>query len=120
LEVLTAQQELGLLVQVKRGNRQARERLIKAGLRRVAEIGRRFERAGLSLLELISEGNVGLLKAIEQFDPAAGEAFSTSSARWIEHAIKRAFASQLSERSETPSALELLQVDVRVTQAQAA
>jgi RNA polymerase primary sigma factor len=120
LEVLTAQQELELLVQIRQGNRLARERLIKANLRRVAEISRRFESAGLSLLELISEGNLGLLKAIERFDPSTGEAFSTRSAWWIEHAIKRALASHLSGRSATPITLEMPEVDVPIAHAQAA
>jgi RNA polymerase primary sigma factor len=101
LEVLTAAEELELLAHVRQGSRKARKRLIKANLRRVAEISREYENIGLSLLDLVSEGNLGLLKAIERFDPAAGKPFATCSTWWIRRSIKRALAGQ----SRVPSGL---------------
>jgi DNA-directed RNA polymerase sigma subunit (sigma70/sigma32) len=89
---LTAQEELGLVRQIKKGNRKARHRLITASLRRVAEISREYENIGLPLLDLISEGNLGLLKAIERFDPAQGDSFAACSTWWIKQSIKRALA----------------------------
>lgn len=89
---VTPQEEITLVARIKQGDREARERLIKANLRRVAEISRQYEDLGLSLLDLISEGNVGLLKAVEKFDSSGGSSFSTFSASWIKQAIRRALA----------------------------
>jgi DNA-directed RNA polymerase sigma subunit (sigma70/sigma32) len=91
---LTPQEEIGMVARAKRGDRKARERLIKANLRRVVEISREYEDIGLSLLDLISEGNIGLLKAVDRFDPANGTRFSTCSTWWIKQSIKRALANQ--------------------------
>jgi RNA polymerase primary sigma factor len=92
---LTQRAELELVVRTKRGDRTARERLIKANLRRVVEISREFENLGLPLLDLIGEGNVGLVKAVKRFEPASGSKFATYSTWWIKQSIKRALASQL-------------------------
>jgi RNA polymerase primary sigma factor len=72
VELLTPQQELELVLEIKQGNQKARHRLLTASLRRVVQISREYESIGLPLLDLISEGNMGLLKAIERFDPARG------------------------------------------------
>jgi RNA polymerase sigma factor (sigma-70 family) len=68
----------------------AREQLIKVNLRRVVEICREYEGGGLSLLDLISEGNVGLLKAVDRFKPGTRSDFASHSTRWIRQAIERA------------------------------
>jgi RNA polymerase primary sigma factor len=90
---LTPQEEIDLLVRVKRGDKNARESVIKANLRLVVKIARDYEGLGLPLLDLISEGNVGLMKAVERFDPVNGSKLSTRSSWWIRHSIKRALTS---------------------------
>ncbi len=90
--VILPQEEAALVARIKRGDRKARERLIKANLRRVVEISREYENIGLPLLDLISEGNVGLLKAVERFDLTNGQSFSAYSTWWIKQSIKRALA----------------------------
>ena len=72
----------------------AREQMIKANLRLVVKIARDYEDLGLPLLDLISEGNIGLIKAVERFDPAKGAKLSTYGSWWIKQAIKRALANQ--------------------------
>jgi DNA-directed RNA polymerase sigma subunit (sigma70/sigma32) len=94
VEQLTPEDEIGLVARTKRGDRKARERLIKGNLRRVVKISRKFENNGLPLLDLISEGNIGLIKAVERFEPTKGNKFSTFSAWWIKQSIKRALANQ--------------------------
>jgi DNA-directed RNA polymerase sigma subunit (sigma70/sigma32) len=89
---LTAREELGLVARAKKGDRKARERLIKGNLRRVAEISGEYENIGLPLLDLISEGNLGLLKAVARFDPGKGATFSAFSTWWIKQSIKRALS----------------------------
>jgi RNA polymerase primary sigma factor len=97
LEPLTPQAEVELAARLKKGDPQAREQLIKANLPLVSRIARDFEGIGLPLLDLISEGNIGLLKAVERFDPAQGCGLSTYISSWIKHSIENALAS----RSET-------------------
>jgi RNA polymerase primary sigma factor len=94
VKLLTRQEEVVLAAQIKRGNKKAREHMIKANLRLVVKIARDYEYLGLPLLDLISEGNIGLMKAVERFDPAKGGKLSTYSSWWIKQAIKRALASQ--------------------------
>ena len=91
---LTPEEEIGLVARTKRGDRKARERLIKGNLRRVIKISREYENIGLPLLDLISEGNFGLIKAVERFDPTKGNKFSIFSVWWIKQSIKRALANQ--------------------------
>jgi DNA-directed RNA polymerase sigma subunit (sigma70/sigma32) len=92
VKLLTPQQETELVARTRQGDRKARETLIKGHLRRVVEISSEYENIGLSLLDLISEGNLGLMKAVDRFDPAKGAAFSAFSTWWIKQAIKRALA----------------------------
>jgi RNA polymerase primary sigma factor len=96
VKLLSPKEEIGLVARIRKGDRKARERLIKGNLRRVVEISGAYENIGLSLLDLVSEGNLGLLKAVERFGPAEGKAFSDFSAWWIKQSIKRA----LSHRSQ--------------------
>src|SRR5664279_148081 len=75
--LLTPQQESDLAKRIKRGDRKAREHMIKANLRLVVKIAHDYDALGLPLLDLISEGNIGLMKAVERFDPKKGCLFYT-------------------------------------------
>jgi RNA polymerase primary sigma factor len=92
--LLTPQEEVKLASQIKRGNKKAREKMIKANLRLVVKIAHDFSNYGLPLLDLISEGNIGLMKAVERFDPKKGGKLSTYASWWIKQSIKRALANQ--------------------------
>src|SRR3989449_6193513 len=92
--LLTPQQEVELAGKIKKGDAAARERMINANLRLVVTIARDYANLGLALLDLISEGNVGLTKAVERFDPTKGAKLSTYAAWWIKQSIKRALANQ--------------------------
>lgn len=92
--LLTPQEEVKLAAQIKRGNKKAREKMIKANLRLVVKIAHDFSNYGLPLLDLISEGNIGLMKAVERFDPKKGGKLSTYASWWIKQSIKRALANQ--------------------------
>ena len=92
--LLTPQEEIQLAKRIKRGDAKARERMIKANLRLVVKIARGYENYGLPLLDLINEGNIGLMKGVERFDPAKGAKFSTYGAWWIKQSIRRALANQ--------------------------
>src|SRR2546429_6973182 len=92
--LLTPQEEIELARRIKKGDRKAREQMIKANLRLVVKIARDYEGYGLPLLDLINEGNIGLMKGVERFDPKKGAKLSTYAAWWIKQAIKRALANQ--------------------------
>jgi len=92
--LLTPQEEIELAARIKKGDQKARAWMIKANLRLVVKIARDYSNLGLPLLDLISEGNIGLMKAVERFDPAKGGKLSTYGAWWIKQAIKRAMANQ--------------------------
>ncbi len=92
--LLTPQDEIDLAARIKRGDKEAREHMIKANLRLVVKIARDYENYGVPLLDLVSEGNIGLMKAVERFDPSKGAKLSTYAAWWIKQAIKRALANQ--------------------------
>ena len=92
--LLTPQQEVELAARIKKGDKKAREQMIKANLRLVVKIAHDYEGFGLPLLDLISEGNIGLMKAVERFDPAKGGKLSTYGSWWIKQSIKRALANQ--------------------------
>jgi RNA polymerase primary sigma factor len=94
IPLLTPQDEIELARKIKKGDAAARERMISANLRLVVTIARDYTNLGLPLLDLISEGNIGLTKAVERFDPAKGAKLSTYAMWWIKQSIKRALANQ--------------------------
>ena len=94
VKLLTPQEEIELAARIKKGDKKAREQMIKANLRLVVKIAHDYEGLGLPLLDLINEGNIGLMKAVERFDPAKGGKLSTYGAWWIKQSIKRALANQ--------------------------
>lgn len=92
--LLTVAEEIRLAALIKRGDEAARDRMIRANLRLVIKIAREYEGIGLPLLDLINEGNIGLMKAVERFDPAKGGKLSTYGAWWIKQSIRRALTNQ--------------------------
>ena len=92
--LLTIAEENALAARIKRGDMAAREHMIRANLRLVVKIARDYDGFGLPLLDLINEGNIGLMKGVERFDPAKGGKLSTYSSWWIKQSIKRALANQ--------------------------
>ena len=94
VKLLTPQEEIELARRIQKGDKQAREQMIKANLRLVVKIARDYEGIGLPLMDLISEGNIGLMKAVERFDPSRGAKLSTYGSWWIKQSIKRALANQ--------------------------
>jgi RNA polymerase primary sigma factor len=94
IRLLTPQEEIDLAARIKKGDREARALMIKANLRLVVKIAHDYANLGLPMLDLVSEGNIGLMKAVERFDPAKGGKLSTYAAWWIKQAIKRALANQ--------------------------
>ena len=92
--LLTPDEEIELAARIKKGDKKAREQMIKANLRLVVKIAHDYEGFGLPLLDLINEGNIGLMKAVERFDPAKGGKLSTYGSWWIKQSIKRALANQ--------------------------
>jgi RNA polymerase primary sigma factor len=94
VKLLTPQEEIQLAARIKKGDKKAREQMIKANLRLVVKIAHDYENFGLPLLDLINEGNIGLMKAVERFDPAKGGKLSTYGSWWIKQSIKRALANQ--------------------------
>ncbi len=88
IPLLTPDQEIELAAKIKKGDREARALMIRSNLRLVVKIAHDYANLGLPLLDLISEGNIGLMKAVERFDPAKGGAW------WIKQSIKRALANQ--------------------------
>jgi RNA polymerase primary sigma factor len=94
VKLLTPQEEIELAARIKKSDKKAREQMIKANLRLVVKIAHDYEGFGLPLLDLINEGNIGLMKAVERFDPAKGGKLSTYGAWWIKQSIKRALANQ--------------------------
>jgi RNA polymerase primary sigma factor len=94
VKLLTPQEEIELAARIKKKDKKAREQMIKANLRLVVKIAHDYEGFGLPLLDLINEGNIGLMKAVERFDPAKGGKLSTYAAWWIKQSIKRALANQ--------------------------
>jgi RNA polymerase primary sigma factor len=92
--LLTIQDEIKLARRIKRGDQEARTIMVRSNLRLVVKIARDYSNYGLPLLDLISEGNIGLMKAVERFDPKKGGKLSTYAAWWIKQSIKRALANQ--------------------------
>jgi len=94
IPLLTPEQEIELAAKIKVGDHEARALMIRSNLRLVVKIAHDYANLGLPLLDLISEGNIGLMKAVERFDPAKGGKLSTYAAWWIKQSIKRALANQ--------------------------
>lgn len=92
--LLTIAEECDLAERIKMGDEKARSHLIRANLRLVVKIARDYSGYGVSLNDLISEGNIGLMQAVERFDPEKGGKFSTYGAWWIKQSVKRALANQ--------------------------
>ncbi|HVE16815.1 MAG TPA: RNA polymerase sigma factor RpoD/SigA [Chthoniobacterales bacterium] len=92
--LLTPEEEVKLARKIKRGDANARAHMVRANLRLVVKIARDYQGLGLPLLDLISEGNIGLMKAVERFDPKKGGKLSTYAAWWIKQSIKRSLANQ--------------------------
>jgi RNA polymerase primary sigma factor len=100
--LLTLQEEIDLAARIRKGDREARALMIKANLRLVAKIAHDYANMGLPLLDLVSEGNIGLMNAVERFHPAQGGKLSTYAAWWIKQSIKRALCRALSKKDSTP------------------
>ena len=94
IPLITVKEEIELADRIKNGDDKARETMITANLRLVVKIAKEYSNIGLSLLDLINEGNIGLMKAVERFDPSKGGKLSTYAAWWIKQSIKRALANQ--------------------------
>lgn len=92
--LLTIEEENALAARIHAGDEAAREHMIRANLRLVVKIAREYEGFGLPLLDLINEGNMGLMKAVERFDPAKGGKLSTYASWWIKQSIRRGIANQ--------------------------
>ena len=92
--LLTIEEEIQLAKRIRKGDKAARDHMIQANLRLVVKIAMDYKDFGLPLLDLISEGNIGLVKAVERFDPRKGGKLSTYAAWWIKQSIKRALANQ--------------------------
>lgn len=94
IPLLSREQEVELARRVRAGDEAAKQRLIEANLRFVVQVARRYLSRGLPLPDLIEEGNLGLIRAVEKFEPDRGVRFATYAAWWIRHAITRALANQ--------------------------
>jgi len=94
IPLVTREEEAKLAAEIRRGSAKARARLINSNLRLVVKIAHDFKGRGLPLLDLISEGNIGLMRAVEKFDPDKGAKFSSYAAWWIKQGMRRAIANQ--------------------------
>ncbi len=92
--LLSAEDEIKLTKELKRGNKQARQKMIEGNLRLVVKLARRYIHHGIPLADLIEEGNLGLMHAVEKFDPERGFRFSTYATWWIRQSIERAIMNQ--------------------------
>jgi len=94
IPLLTPEDEITLSNRIKKGDEQARKKMIRSNLRLVINIAKRYMYLGIPLLDLIEEGNLGLMKAVDRFNPRKGYRFSTYAAWWIKQAITRSISEQ--------------------------
>ncbi len=94
IQLLTPAEEIELAAKIKKGDREARALMISSNLRLVVTIAQDYANLGLPLLDVIGEGNIGLMIAVDRFDPSRGAKLSTYAAWWIRQAIKRALSNQ--------------------------
>ena len=94
IPLLTVEEERKLCEEISKGNKEARDKLIESNLKLVVSVAKHYQNCGLSLGALIQEGNIGLMKAVDKFDPSKGFRFSTFAPWWIRQAISRAIADQ--------------------------
>src|SRR5438067_3486221 len=106
--LLNADQEKELAYRIEEGGNEARDQMVRANLRLVVNIARGYAGKGLSLQDLIEEGNLGLLRAVEGFDPSMNTRFSTYASYWIKQSIKRALVNTAKTTRIPPYMGELL------------
>lgn len=94
IPLLTAKEEIELSRRIRKGDKAARDKMIRSNLRLVISIAKRYVNLGVPLSDLIEEGNLGLMKSVEKFDPERGFRFSTYAAWWIKQGISRAIIDQ--------------------------
>ncbi|MFH1753633.1 MAG: sigma-70 family RNA polymerase sigma factor [Candidatus Omnitrophota bacterium] len=94
LELLSPEEEIALAKRIKKGDKKARHIMIQANLRLVISIAKKYSHLGVSMMDLIEEGNLGLMKAVDKFNPRKGYRFSTYGAWWIRQYVSRAIANQ--------------------------
>lgn len=92
--LLTAEEELSLARKIRKGDAKARRHMIQANLRLVINLAKKYSHFGISMMDLIEEGNLGLIKAVTKYDPRLGYRFSTYASWWIKQYIARAIANQ--------------------------
>ncbi|MEN9912625.1 MAG: hypothetical protein RLY66_33 [Candidatus Parcubacteria bacterium] len=114
--LLTRKEELMLAKRIKKGDAEAREHMIKANLRLVVTVAKRYMNMGVPFLDLINEGNIGLMRAVEKFKPGKGAKLSTYASFWIRQSIRRLLSNQARTIRIPVHALEILSDIRRTTQ----